>query len=228
MNSFTIKLRSFSRSIGLIGVINRFRAARPYEDRFHQALEAAVRPADVVWDIGANIGFYTQIFCDKVGAQGSVVAFEPFPESVAKIKERLSDCPWLRIENIALGDENTSGRLVLSDASTTHHLASEKASEPDSQSIPVEVIRGDSICEHLGSPPNVIKIDVEGFEEEVLNGLSQTLSHPTLRGVFVEVHFHLLSQRGRANAPVRIEAMLREKGLRVSWLDPSHLQATRP
>jgi FkbM family methyltransferase len=179
-----------------------------------------------VWDIGANVGFYTEIFCDRVGPQGYVVAFEPFPESITKIKERLPDCTWLRIENIALGGKDTIGRLVLSGSSTTHHLTSE-TSESGCQSIPIEVRRGDSICERLGKIPNVIKIDVEGFEEEVLNGLSQTLSNLDLRSVFVEVHFRLLSERGQTNAPIRIEKMLREKRLRVTWLDPSHLQATR-
>lgn len=227
MNSLTIKLRSFSRSIGLIGAINRFRAARPYEDRFHAAIEKAVRPGDIAWDIGANVGFYTEIFCNLVGPQGSVVAFEPFPESIARIKERLPDCAWLRLENVALGDKDADGRLVLSDASTTHHLTSNGESDPNAQSIAVTVMRGDAVRERLGSAPNLIKVDVEGFEEEVLNGLSQTLSAPSLRAVFVEVHFNLLSRRGQPNAPVRIEKMLRAKGFRVAWLDPSHLQATR-
>lgn len=133
----------------------------------------------------------------------------------------------MRLENVALGDEDTAGRIVLSDASTTHHLASDIAGDQNAQSIKVEVVRGDSVCKRLG-PPNLIKVDVEGFEEEVLNGLSQTLSVPDLRGVFVEVHFYLLSQRGQANAPLRIEKMLREKGFHVTWLDSSHLQAKRP
>jgi FkbM family methyltransferase len=223
MNSLTIRLRSFSRNIGLIGLINRFRAARPYEDRFHKAIEAALRPDDTVWDVGANVGFYTEIFCNAVGPQGSVVAFEPFPESIAEIKRRFPDCSWLHIENVALGEKDATGHLALSDSSTTHHLTSEAS---EAESIPVEVIRGDAIYERRGAP-HLIKIDVEGFEEEVLKGLSRTLSSPELRGVFVEVHFRSLSERGQADAPIRIVKMLRSKGFRVTWLDPSHLQAIR-
>jgi len=228
MNSLTINLRSFSRNIGLVRVINRFRTNRPYEDRFHKAIEDAIRPGDTAWDIGANVGFYTETFCSRVGPQGCVVAFEPFPESLEQIRERLPDCAWLRLENVALGDEDTLRHLVLSDNSTTHHLDSGTGQDPDARSIPVTVVRGDSVRQRLGGAPNLIKVDVEGFEEEVLSGLSETLSEPNLRAVFVEVHFHLLSQRGQANAPVRIEKMLRAKGFRVAWLDASHLQAIRP
>jgi hypothetical protein len=79
----------------------------------------------------------------------------------------------------------------------------------------------------LGKTPNVIKVDVEGFEEEVLTGLSETLKSSELRSVLVEVHFMKLENRGRMDAPTRIEKLLRDKSFKTRWVDASHLLATR-
>lgn len=226
MNSFLIKARTLARKSGLLKLINRLRPKQPYEDKFHQALAAAVHTGDVVWDVGANVGLYTEMFCEWTGPTGMVVAFEPGRESVAKIRERIPQCAWLRIEHAALSDEDAVGTLVLAADSVNHRLES----GADSHGVGADMVvihRGDTVCKQLGRVPNVIKIDVESFEEEVLKGLDQTLLAPELRSVLVEVHFGQLEARGQANAPVRIEKMLRGNGFRTTWLDASHLGAMR-
>jgi FkbM family methyltransferase len=220
-----IHARSFARKAGIIGVINRFRRVGPYEERVHKALIDAIGSGDVVWDVGANIGVYTQLFCEIVGGNGAVVAFEPSPESSQQIRARLPDCAWLRVENVALGDEDREGRLVLREDSVEHHIGSDE--HASDESIAVRICRGDSISERLGRVPNVVKVDVEGFEEEVLRGMQQMLGSPTLRVVLVEVHFLKLETRGQPMAPIRIEKMLRSKGFGTTWVDSSHLFARR-
>ena len=85
--------------------------------------------------------------------------------------------------------------FVVDGSSVTNHIERDGAAKPGS--ISVQMALGDQVCERLGHVPNVIKIDVEGFEEEVLRGLSQTLTHQQLRTVLVEVHFLQLEQRGQ-------------------------------
>lgn len=228
MNSLLISLRSIARKMGVITIINRLRPPRAYEDRFHQSLKNAIRAGDVVWDVGANVGLYTELFGEWVGPTGSIIAFEPLPESAERIRQRRRAAASLHVENVALGEIDAPGELVISDDSTTNHLkAIEGETTNGSKTIPVAICRGDSICDRLGRVPNVIKIDVEGFEEEVLRGLEHTLPSPGLRGVFVEVHFHVLEMRGRRNAPARIEKLLRSCGFQTKWLDASHLKAER-
>jgi hypothetical protein len=86
MNTLTVKLRSIGRKMGLHRWVWRIRATlqpnRNYEERCHRTLEDTVMQGDVVWDIGANEGFYTELFCRWVGPQGRVVAFEPNPEAM--------------------------------------------------------------------------------------------------------------------------------------------------
>jgi FkbM family methyltransferase len=228
MNPLLIKARSIARKAGVIGIINRLRPAGSYEEHFHEALVTAVRPGDIVWDIGANVGLYTEQFCQWVGKDGFVVAFEPGVEACASIHERMPNCAWLQIENAALGETNTTGRLVIAEGSVDNHVATDAdEAEGDANSIPVVISRGDTICKRLGQMPNVMKVDVEGFEEEVLLGMGEVLTSPLLRSVLVEVHFLKLEMRGRATAPVRIEKLLKSKGFATTWVDASHLVATR-
>jgi len=230
MNPLTIKARSLARRTGLIRLIYRLLPGRN-EDRFLEALKAAVKPGDVAWDVGANVGVYSELLCGWVGPEGFVVAFESLAQSAEAIRRRIPDCPWLRVENVALGDSDELGRIVLTSYPNTTHLDTGDRDTGDgataANTLPIQVYRGDSVCERLGKIPNVIKIDVEGFEEEVLTGLDRTLSSAELSSVLVEVHFRVLEQRGRADAPARLEKLLRGKGFATKWLDASHLKAEK-
>jgi hypothetical protein len=72
-----------------------------------------------------------------------------------------------------------------------------------------------------------VKIDVEGFEEEVLKGGVATFSEPSCRHVLVEVHFSRIDERGLGDAAARIVKMLKHWGYIIRWVDASHLHASR-
>lgn len=92
----------------------------------------------------------------------------------------------------------------------------------------VDIKRGADLVGSGAAPtPTAIKIDVEGFELEVLQGLGQHLMATSLHTVGIEVHFTLLSERDIPNAPQEIEAMLARSGFNVSWPDASRIIATR-
>ena len=76
-------------------------------------------------------------------------------------------------------------------------------------------------------PPNACKIDVEGFEYEVLQVLGNHLSDRYLRSIGIEVHFGILKARGMPQAPNQIESLLSHHGFVVNWPDSSHIIATR-
>ncbi len=92
----------------------------------------------------------------------------------------------------------------------------------------VKVTTGDQLIAFKKvSPPNVIKIDVEGFELEVLQVLEHTLRSPQCRAVFVEVHFGILDRRGDRYAPLKVASLLQGAGHRTRWVDASHIAAER-
>jgi FkbM family methyltransferase len=220
LNALTIRARSAARRIGLLGLIQRMRPRRSYEEEFGRAMLASIRHGDVVWDVGANVGFYTRRFLERVGHNGTVVAFEPEPACFQILSHECADAI---VVNSALGDRAQSGFIEfhVEPKNGTHRLVN----QPNDHSKPVQIIAGD---DYQGAGPNVIKIDVEGFEEEVLMGMPRILGDPGLRAIFLEVHFALLEQRGNVNAPLRIERMLRERHFKTRWFhDRSHLEAIR-
>jgi hypothetical protein len=71
-----------------------------------------------------------------------------------------------------------------------------------------------------------VKIDVEGFEPEVIRGMPNVLR--SVRAAFVEVHFAILENRGMLQAPSDIVAELRSLGFTtIKWVDASHIMALR-
>jgi FkbM family methyltransferase len=201
------------RRLGLVPWLDRFRSIwrAGYEDAFSRSLLAEIGSHDCVWDVGANVGYYSQRMASLASR---VVAFEPVPETFSRLSKL--DLPNVTFVNKALGD--ASGVLPMSLANDASSLAL-----PGSNIAEVQVARGDD----LDLPqPNVVKIDVEGFEYEVIAGMQTRLRAPECRAVFCELHFEVLEKRGMRQTPARIVKRLRSLGFKkICWLDASHISA---
>jgi hypothetical protein len=75
--------------------------------------------------------------------------------------------------------------------------------------------------------PTLIKIDVEGFEDTVVEGARDILTDPRLKFMCIEVHFLELNRRGHAAGATEIASVLRSAGFNIEWTDPSHIVAKR-
>lgn len=232
---FVIKLRNLARRSGLLKIIKPILAGKnqSYEEQFHHALKQAVRPGDIVWDVGANVGLYTDYFLQWTGSNGRVVAFEPLPAAVKAltkvidsyadnnrgiiVAQALSDKPGKAFFNASINAENVT---------TTAHLSD--SSDSLLEGITVQVTTADEfLAEQPNLRPNVVKIDVEGFEEDVLKGGDQTFSDLTCRHLLIEMHFTRMVERNLGDSASRIVSILKKWGYRVQWIDPSHIQASR-
>jgi FkbM family methyltransferase len=206
-------------------------ASSSHEDSFARALFDAISQGANVWDVGANIGYYTVLLAQAVGDQGMVCAFEPNPQCLSRLPEILkrNGVSNVRLIDAALGDRNGFAPMVITpDYSVVGRIEIE-SSPTAAGTVPVRIMTGDSAVatEHLPIP-NLIKIDVEGFEEEVILGLKKTLASDECRKVVCEVHFSILDSRGKRYAPKRIQQELRSCGFKqLSWIDRSHLLAAK-
>jgi hypothetical protein len=74
--------------------------------------------------------------------------------------------------------------------------------------------------------PAVVKIDVEGYEIEVIRGMRRVLGG--VRALFVEIHFQVLEERGMLQGPAALVKDLNRLGFsRIEWPDASHIAAFR-
>lgn len=224
-------VRRLLRVTGLGSRLNSWLNRRGYEHRFHEALLGQLRNDDVVWDIGANVGVYTSLFADRVGLPGHVFAFEPSPLNRARLEQAVASRRNVTVIGIALGSDRSICEFAEgadSEGSDARIVETVRAS-PTDRIVQVEVVPGDSlIAERRVRVPSVVKIDVEGFEIEVLQGLSKTLRDPRVRSVCVEVHSAQTEERNITNAGRIVERLLQAAGFRVQWVDFSHIIARRP
>jgi len=134
---------------------------------------------DVVFDVGANYGFYTLQASRLVGSDGLILAFEPHPDTYKGLLTNLSlnNVRNVRTFNVAVGEFDGHVRLYI------HTNSGECSTYRKSKRwIDVESTKLDTIVERLGITVNLIKIDVEGAELDVLKGARKTLKkfHPKL------------------------------------------------
>lgn len=229
------QLRSVARNSGLLKYIKPILASRQksYEECFHQALISAVRKGDVVWDVGANVGVYTKLFLDWSGPEGRVVAFDPFPKAIRAVERAVQDHPLreqLTLVEAALAQEpgtsTFAGELDGDCVTTTGHLVD--SPQDGSPSITVTMITADLVVSSGRCPqPTVVKIDVEGFEEDVLLGGPSVFGNSACREVLIEMHFTRMDERGLGDSAARIVKLLKQWGFQVDWVDPSHLHAKK-
>jgi FkbM family methyltransferase len=136
-----------------------------------------IKPGSLVFDIGANVGEYSRCFL-SLGAR--VVSVEPLPSNIEILRRTLRPKNRVHIVPAAVGTDFSKAVLHVSSETTLctlsdHWLGTAKQSGRFSgvawsSDINVPVIPIHSLASQYGQP-DFIKIDVEGFEEQVLDGL---------------------------------------------------------
>jgi FkbM family methyltransferase len=144
------------------------------EPETQETLARIVKRGDVFYDIGANVGFFTLIGARLVGGEGIVYAFEPVPAHAETLRRNveLNALKNVVVLEKAAGSSSGPGQLTLEDDPTGAHLASEDASGD----VVVEVVAIDDLVEsRMIPPPKVVKLDVEGAELAVIDGMRRTI-----------------------------------------------------
>lgn len=193
-----VKNRVYTSRSGLVKGLKRkgglgFIPRQPQlEEKFLLGLDIN---GQTIYDIGGNAGLFTIFFAQSVGKNGKVITFEPNPESCNMIFEhlKLNDFDNIEVRQIALGKKREKATLAIrkSDTGTGSLQEDIKASilqEKGAKTIQVEIDTIDNQITTNNLPkPDFVKIDVEGLERDVLEGMRGVIKDYKPK-LFIEIH----------------------------------------
>jgi FkbM family methyltransferase len=224
-NDLVVMMRNVGRAVGLNKWIASWLLRGGYEIKYDQEFSACIRLGDCVWDVGANVGYYTRLFAKHVGDKGKVFAFEPSPVNFSLLAQRCTTLKNVTLIQCGLGESKGTRDFQQGEDALG---ATSRVTDSHSGGLVVEIYSGDHLLtDGKASAPQAIKIDVEGFEWEVLEGISGLLKQSCLQTIGIEVHFEILKERGMGQIPQQIEQLLCDAGFRIIWPDSSHVLAVR-
>ena len=157
-----------------------------------------LKEGDIVVDIGANIGYYTLLEAKVVGDRDKVYAIEPAPENVELLKRNIELNKYLNVEvcQLAVGDKNGLAPMYLSRKRNLGTLREVSGTEKErfvKKKVDVEVMTLDDFSKSRPYP-QIIRMDVEGYEYQIIRGMKRILKKELPLILFIEFHFHLLKR----------------------------------
>jgi FkbM family methyltransferase len=155
-----------------------------YELHVQDALTRNVAKNDVVYDIGANVGFHTLLASRLVGNQGQVIAFEPLPENLKTMKQFLSLNGSANILCRQEAISSTSGVVKFYASGSPAQASLQPAQGPA-----IEVVSAtlDEIT-RTTKRPDFVLMDIEGAEVDALEGAVGLLAGSQPPKLLIEVH----------------------------------------
>jgi FkbM family methyltransferase len=163
-----------SRDVGVTPFLLEWGVYEKYETELFKRL---VKKGMVVVDVGANIGYYTLLAAHLVGDEGKVFAFEPDPNNYYLLCKNIEINGYRNVIPVrkAIFSKSREMKLFLDKSNLGGHSLSE-ANVNKGASITVEVTSLDDYFKNTDYKIDVIKMDVQGLEMEVLEGMTNIIS----------------------------------------------------
>lgn len=178
-----------------------------------------INDSDIIWDVGGHIGFWSCAAAEKIGAEGEVIAFEPVPVNRERlIKNSELNNSRIDVRDVALSNKRGETVLAVPENKIGVSMGSLMREEVDDKKIDVTMERGDAIDAPLSS---MMKIDVEGAELSVLEGMGEKLD--TCRVLYIEVHPELLPDNQSEDA---VKNFLSSNGYEIEYLSERDITNT--
>ncbi len=163
-----------SRDIGVTPFLLEWGFYEKYETALFKRL---VKKGMVVLDIGANVGYYTLLAAHLVGDEGKVFAFEPDPYNFDLLCKNIEVNGYRNVIPVRKAVSSKSGkRKFFLDKNNLGGHSLSKANVGTSASITIEATSLDDYFKNTDYKVDVIKMDVQGLEMEVLEGMTNTIN----------------------------------------------------
>jgi len=170
-----------------------------YEPEVADVIERFVQPGDLVIDAGASIGLHTVLLSKLVADTGLVYAFEPDAVSFDHLLCNVGRLGNVRCLQQALWSHDAPALTLWSGEDLGYGSVAHRYDGLTGE--PVEAVALDDLLP-VEATPTVIKLDIEGAEEEALRGAEQTLRRG-VHGIIVELNQHIMDLMGRSDHAIR-------------------------
>tara|TARA_B100001093_G_scaffold405153_1_gene393347 strand:- start:167 stop:955 length:789 start_codon:yes stop_codon:yes gene_type:complete len=162
-----------------------------YEQETTQFAREYVSPGDCVYDVGANIGYFSLEFARLVGENGTVESFEPHPHIFRVLERNIKRNGYknIQLNNVACGELTSVKRLYFSTENEGNHKVIQNPNS--NESVEVQMI---ALADKIHSmPPKLIKMDIEGCELLALKGIGEELLKQCNIDFIIEFHPYEMS-----------------------------------
>ncbi len=163
-----------------------------HESHISSLLNQHIQPGDVCFDVGANIGYFSNIMAKLVGPTGQVWAFEPVPDNFdalemnAILANRASQI--VRPIHAAVSDRAGMLRIVRKQFSTYHQVAAIEGNvSSDSECVKAVTLDDEYTSHEIKGGISVLKVDVEGHEWPVIKGCEKLTRERLVRNIIIEL-----------------------------------------
>ncbi len=181
---------------------------RPYEASIRSYLEKTLMSGDIFIDIGANVGYYTLLASPLVGKKGGVIAFEPEKENFKTLEKNILINGFKNIQalNMAAGMITEERNLYLNPLNEGGHSLNVMNNYRDNQKVmskeeskkafpnfkSTQKVQTTSVDSYIAKYPHIenislVKIDVEGFEGEVIKGMKELIENKKVKAIICEI-----------------------------------------
>ena len=149
-----------------------------------------IRPDDVILELGANIGYYVLMESRILSDKGFIYAVEPALENIELLKKNieLNSVKQVEVNHMAISDRKGMARLYTGKACNLHSLIN-KSNSPDAEYVEVPTDTVDGFLQGR-RPVTLLRMDIEGYEVEIIHGMTRTLASDQLKRLFIEIHPH--------------------------------------
>ncbi|TRZ80986.1 FkbM family methyltransferase [bacterium] len=177
-----------------------------------------IKKGDIVIDIGANIGYYALMEANLVGSKGKIYAIEPVPQNFKLLEHNIALNNYTNIEtfNLAIGAKNMINPIYLTPHCNCCSMIKDESKI--TEKIMVKTVILDKFLKDKPTP-NFIRMDTEGYEFEIIQGMKKTLAVKKPLRIFIEIHPTIIK-----NKVVELLDILEQHGFevkRAAWeMDP--------
>ena len=183
----TIELFGYKIRLDLGDFIQRCMYLNVYEQRESSLIKGYLQPGMTFVDAGANVGYYTLMAASLVGPEGAVFAFEPSPYAFGRLIETVQNNPIPQVRAFQAGLSDVSGRARLymqrEAGRHTPGMIPHEGRDPIDVSVDtLDRFLAANGVEHV----DLLKIDVEGFEPNVIRGAEGSMRRGKIRSILCE------------------------------------------